>query len=185
MVTTSDKYAELTAWFMAGMRGDNVAYARFLKAVTPLLRRMARRKLPENEAEDAVQEMLISIHKARHTFDGNRPLIPWIIAIARFRITDSLRKYYAGAKYETVEVETIADTLPDVTRSHEDHESIEALLAHVPEREKRILTMMHMEGYTAKETGLKLGMNESAVKVAAHRAIKKIRQAFGGAHGYE
>ncbi len=185
MVTSSDKYAELTAWFMAGMGGDSVAYARFLRAITPLLRRATRRKLQESDAEDVVQEILVSIHKARHTYDGTRPLIPWIMAIAQFRITDQLRKYYAHARYETVDVETMADSLPDVTISHEDNESIEALLEHVPEREKRILTMLHMEGYTAKETGARMGMNESAVKVAAHRAIKKIRAAFGGAHGYE
>jgi DNA-directed RNA polymerase specialized sigma24 family protein len=38
---------------------------------------------------------------------------------------------------------------------------------------------MHVEGYTAKEVGVKLNMNESAIKVAAHRAIKKIREKFG------
>jgi DNA-directed RNA polymerase specialized sigma24 family protein len=38
---------------------------------------------------------------------------------------------------------------------------------------------MHVEGYTAKEIGNQSGMNESAVKVAARRAIKKIRERFG------
>ncbi|MBU6339547.1 MAG: hypothetical protein KGQ36_06240, partial [Rickettsiales bacterium] len=33
-------------------------------------------------------------------------------------------------------------------------------------------------GYTAKEVGKEIGMNESAVKVAAHRAVKKIKQKF-------
>ena len=41
--------------------------------------------------------------------------------------------------------------------------------------------MMHVEGFTAKEVGMKLGMKESAVKVAAHRAIKKLRGQLG--HG--
>ena len=36
--------------------------------------------------------------------------------------------------------------------------------------------MMYVEGFTARETGEKLEMNESAVKVAAHRALKKIRE---------
>jgi DNA-directed RNA polymerase specialized sigma24 family protein len=39
--------------------------------------------------------------------------------------------------------------------------------------------MMYVEGHTAKETGRRLAMNESAVKVAAHRAIKKIRDRLG------
>lgn len=53
------------------------------------------------------------------------------------------------------------------------------MLKDVPEREQKILTMMHVEGYTAKETGVRLGMKESAVKVAAHRAIKKLREKIG------
>ena len=35
---------------------------------------------------------------------------------------------------------------------------------------------MHQEGYTAKEVAEKIGMNESAVKVAAHRAYKVLRK---------
>ena len=38
---------------------------------------------------------------------------------------------------------------------------------------------MNVEGYTAKEVGAKLGMKESAVKVAAHRAYKKLRERLG------
>lgn len=185
MVTPPNKYAELTTVFMAGLRGDSIAYEHFLRTIAPLLRRTARRKLSENDVEDVVQEILISIHKARHTYDDERPLIPWIMAIAQFRITDQLRKYYAGARYETVDVETISDTLADVTLEQDTNESIEALLIDVPEREKRILTLMHVEGFTAKETGVKLGMKESAVKVAAHRAIKKIRHLLGGAYEYK
>ena len=53
------------------------------------------------------------------------------------------------------------------------------MLKDVPEHQKRILMLMHIEGYTAKEVGAQMDMNESAVKVAAHRAIKKIRKKFG------
>jgi RNA polymerase sigma-70 factor (ECF subfamily) len=35
---------------------------------------------------------------------------------------------------------------------------------------------MHQEGYTAKEVAEKIGMTESAVKVAAHRAYKILRE---------
>jgi RNA polymerase sigma-70 factor (ECF subfamily) len=55
------------------------------------------------------------------------------------------------------------------------------MLEGVGPRERKILSLMHVEGYTAKQVGAQMNMNESAVKVAAHRAIKKIREQFG--HG--
>lgn len=181
MVTASgkDKYAELTALFRAGTAGDEARYAEFLHRISALLRRVIGRKLPASDVEDVLQEILISVHKARHTYDGQRPLLPWLFAIASFRVNDHLRKLYAGARRETVDIDTLSETLADVTEPTAEAESIDALLQHVPERERRILTMMHAHGYTAKETGRQLGMNESAVKVAAHRAIKKIRETLG------
>jgi RNA polymerase sigma-70 factor, ECF subfamily len=174
----SDKYAELTALFRAGLDGNAASYNRFLRAVTPIMRRAARRKLPAADAEDALQEILISIHKARHTYDGARPIMPWLLAIAQFRINDALRKAYAGSRREMVDIDELSEVLSDVTEPPPDNESITEILQNIPEREQRILTMMHVEGYTAKETGQHLGMKESAVKVAAHRAMKKIRDTF-------
>jgi RNA polymerase sigma-70 factor (ECF subfamily) len=121
--------------------------------------------------EDVLQEVLISIHKARHTYDGERPIMPWLMSIARFRIIDHLRKHYAQMRHKTFDL----DDWDDVTEEFSSDESIDDLLGDVDAKHKEILTMMHVEGYTAKEVGAKIGMNESAVKVAAHRAIKKIR----------
>jgi len=145
-----DKYAELAALFRAGLAGDAASYNRFLQAVTPVMRRVAGRKLPPADAEDALQEILISIHKARHTYDGTRPIMPWLLAIAQFRINDALRKAYAGSRRESVNIDELAEVLADVTETQGSNESIEEILKDVPEREQRILTMMHVEGYTAK-----------------------------------
>ena len=179
MVTHTDKYNELSALLCSGLKGDHAAYAKFLESITPLLRRMAGRRLASSENEDVVQEILISIHKARHTYDGERPIMPWIISIAKFRIADHLRKHYAQMRHQTVDIHELEEILADVTENTSGNESIDELLENVPEKHKRILTMMHVEGYTAKEVGKQLDMNESAVKVAAHRAIKKIREKFG------
>ena len=178
-MVTDDYHNELTALFCAGLKGNRVAYTNFLENITPLLRRIVSKRMARADIEDVVQEILISVHKARHTYDGERPIVPWLMAIARFRISDHLRKYYAQMRHLTTDINALADMLADVTESSENNESLQVLLEDVPEKHKQILTMMHVEGYTAKETGQKLNMNESAVKVAAHRAIKKIREKFG------
>lgn len=178
MVTQNDSYKELADLLLAGLAGDNAAYATFLSSVTPMLRRMAGRRLASSDVEDVVQEILISIHKSRHTFDGMRPIMPWLVSIARFRITDHLRKHYAQMRHQSIDISELENILTDVTDESSSNESVEELLMDASDKDKKILTMMHVEGYTAKEIGKYIGMNESAVKVAAHRAIKKIREKF-------
>jgi RNA polymerase sigma-70 factor (ECF subfamily) len=179
MVTQGDKYRQLGDLLRSGLKGDQAAYAQFLSLITPLLRRMVGRRLAGPDVEDVVQEVLLSIHKARHTYDSQRPIMPWLLSIARFRITDHLRRHYAQMRHQTVDINEFENILADVTEDATDRESIDELLKGVPERQKQILTLMHVEGYTAREVGRQLGMNESAVKVAAHRALKKIREKFG------
>lgn len=178
MVTTADKYHEFAALLRAGLGGDSASYARFLNEISPLLRRMIGAKVPASDVEDVLQEVLISIHKARHTYDGLRPIMPWLAAITHFRMTDYLRKHYSSMRHQTTDIADVQEFLADVTQASGPSENIEELLKDVPEKQKQILTMMHVEGFTAKQVGEKLNMNESAVKVAAHRAIKKIREDF-------
>ncbi|MES2905503.1 MAG: sigma-70 family RNA polymerase sigma factor [Pseudomonadota bacterium] len=176
---SQNKYSELVILLRAANDGDAACYQKFLSDVSIILRRVVVRKLPANDVEDVLQDILISIHKARHTYDCERPLFPWLLTIARFRINDHLRKLYANARHELLDPDAMPGISSDVTETIEDAEYIEKLLDCVPERERKILKMMHGDGYTAKETGTHLGMNESAVKVAAHRAMKKIRMRFG------
>ena len=178
MVTIEDKNKILGDLLRCGIGGNQTAYAEFLKKISSLLRPFVAKKITSADVEDVLQEILISIHKARHTYDGERPIMPWIISIARFRIADYLRKYYAQMRHKAVDNEEMENIFADVTDDVFDNESIDELLEEVTSQNKQILTLMHVEGYTAKEVGAKIGMNESAVKVAAHRAIKKIRNKF-------
>lgn len=170
---------ELTRKLLAGLTGDSAAYAEFLHQLSPMLRRVISRKIPANDLEDVLQEVLISIHKARHTYDGQRPLMPWVMAITGFRVSDHLRRVYGEKRNQYVDIADYENLLEAVTESPGESESIEEMLQGVGQRERRILSLMHVEGYTATEVGSQLGMKESAVKVAAHRAIKRIRKQRG------
>jgi RNA polymerase sigma-70 factor, ECF subfamily len=178
MANDENQFRELAGLFRAGLANDPHAYALFLERIAPVLRRMVALRCAASEVDDVVQEILISIHKARHTYDGQRPIKPWLISIAKFRIADHLRRHYVQRRDKTVDIDELADILPDVTQTPADSESIDDLLNGIPENQKHILTLLHLEGYTAKEVGAQVGMNESAVKVAAHRALKKLRNKF-------
>lgn len=160
------------------LQGDKQAYADLLREAARLLRPFLSKRLRfEHEVDDVLQEILISIHKARHTYDGQRPCKPWLYAIARFRLQDHLRMHYADRLRQAEDIAEMENVLhDDVTETAISYESISGEIAKLPEKQAAILRLMHQQGYTAKETAQQMGMNESAVKVAAHRAYKVLRQ---------
>lgn len=160
------------------LEGDRAAYAALLRETGRLLRPfLARRLSLESEADDVLQEILISIHKARHTYDGKRPYRPWMYAIAKFRLQDYLRVHYADQLRHAEDISDLEDILgADVTEPAISYESISGEVLKLPEKQATILRLIHQEGYTSKEVATALGMTESAVKVAAHRAYKVLRQ---------
>lgn len=158
--------------------GNKGAYAELLRETARFLRPYFLRRLSfESEVDDLLQETLISIHKARHTYDGQRPYRPWVFAIAHFRLQDHLRKHYADQLRHAEDIADHENDLPeDVTETGFNYESISAEVEKLPDKQAAILRLMHREGYTAREVAEKMGMKESAVKVAAHRAYKVLRE---------
>ena len=175
MTDTTDRLETLMQQSLAG---DQRAYAELLQETTRLLRPfLSRRLINASEVDDLMQEILISIHKARHTYDGKRPYKPWIYAIARYRLQDHLRAHYADQLAQADDISELEEFLAeDVTESALSYESISGEVGKLPEKQATILRLMHQEGYTAREVAAKLGMQESAVKVAAHRAYKVLRE---------
>jgi hypothetical protein len=59
--------------------GDASAYAALLGEVAALAREMVRRRfgfLQPQDVEDLVQDVLLSVHAARSTYDPGRPFLP-------------------------------------------------------------------------------------------------------------
>jgi len=160
------------------LKGDKTAYSRLLQETARILRPyLAKRINFAHDVEDVLQEILISIHKAKHTYDGLRPYKPWVFAIANFRLKDYLRSHYGDnlRNYSDLsEAENISDE--NVTKSELSYESIKEEIDKLPSKQAQILELIHNEGYTSKEVAVKMSMTESAVKVAAHRAYKVLRE---------
>lgn len=169
---------DLETLMRQSLAGDQRAYAALLRETVRLLRPfLSRRIYASTEVDDVLQEILISIHKARHTYDGLRPYKPWMYAIAKFRLQDHLRTHYANQLYGAEDLSAWEDILSDdVTETGFSYESISGEVEKLPEKQAMILRLIHQEGYTSKEVAEKMGMNESAVKVAAHRAYKILRE---------
>jgi RNA polymerase sigma factor (sigma-70 family) len=160
----------------AALAGDSSAYRKFLVQVAPAIRAMVRRKLaflaaPRCDAEDIVQETLLAIHLKRQTWDTTRPIAPWVAAIARHKLIDSLRRSGNGR------VDISVDDLPEALAPAIEVQSrgdLDRLLAHLQDRPRSIVKALSTDGASVKETAQRFGMSEGAVRVVLHRAIRKL-----------
>ena len=167
---------ELAGWMRAANAGDQTAYRRALERIAKLLRARVRRGLAKigrgpEDAEDIVQEALLAVHLKRQTWDADKPVEPWVAAIARYKLVDHLRR---RGFHNHVDIDEIADTLaavPDETAAAIDRDH---LLSALPERQRQIVEAFSIEGLSAREVSDRMGMTEGAVRVALHRALKRM-----------
>jgi RNA polymerase sigma-70 factor (ECF subfamily) len=145
--------------------------------VTVWLRIVVRRGLTAAgrgtaDSEDVVQETLLAMHLKRDTWDGTRPLGPWLRAIARHKLADHLRR---RGFHDHVDIDDHADTR-ELSVEAEAPATIESrrMLESLPERQRRIVQEISIEGRQAAEVARRLGMSEGAVRVALHRALKAL-----------
>jgi RNA polymerase sigma-70 factor (ECF subfamily) len=159
-------------------RGDAVAYRQLLQELASLLRRSAGRhgsKCSPEDIEDAVQETLLALHLKRHTWDECRPLLPWIRAILQNKVTDALRR--RGGRVH-LSIDDIAETLADVPIEAASRVDTEVVLANLKGRQRDVVVLISIEGGSARQVAVRLGMTEVAVRVCLHRALKAMARTF-------
>lgn len=176
-MNSSSREEEWTILMRAAIAGDAHAYRQFLLLVTPDLRAMARShqrsfRVSDADVEDVVQEVLLTVHLKRGTWDSSRPIGPWLAAIVRNKLIDGIRR---RGRYVYVPIENVIDTLQaeEPSRGHETHD-IESLLRNLKPRQQHIVRSISLNGHSIQETASRLRMREGAVRVALHRALKAL-----------
>ena len=173
----SAREEEWAGWMRSAMNGDTQAYNRFLSAVTPHLRAMARRRCdqfgaPASEAEDVVQEVLLAVHLKRGTWDPARPIGPWLSTIVRNKLIDSLRR---RGRHIDVPIDDVMATLEAEEQANNlDRLDAEHMLERLKDPQRDIVRSISIEGAGIRETAERLKMTEGAVRVSLHRALKAL-----------
>ncbi len=166
-------------WAIAAQSGDKKSYANLLSALHPYIKNVVYKNVNSPEvAEDIAQEVLISVHKSLKTYQPKKPFKPWLMSIINFRKIDYLRKYYAGREDVTSTIEDNPEYISEnVTNDAHAGElrDIENALKQLPQKQQDIFRKIKIEGYTAQEVANEMEMNDSAVKVSAHRTMKKLQ----------
>ena len=171
------KAGDWTDLMRQAVAGDGAAYHRLLKEIAPVLRATALRGLaragqPPDSCEDIVQEILLAVHLKRHTWDPTAPFGPWLFAIARNKLIDTLRRRGRGV---FVDIDELADILPgEPEKETASTREVDQQLDRLPVRQRDVVRLIAVDGASISETAKKLAMSEGAVRVALHRGLSSI-----------
>ena len=185
MNETVDPGRRLSLLMAAAQTGDRAAYRDLLGEAAVMVRRMLRGRfpfLPAHDIEDLVQDVLLSLHQVRATYDSARPFMPWLMAIARNRIADGARRYARRSANE-VAVEEYPETsdpaeanTPEET--YRDPEALRQAVRELPKGQRVAIELLKLRELTLKEAAVVSGMSVAALKVASHRATRALRVAL-------
>lgn len=169
---------DLGCLMAAAQKGNAEAYERLLRQLLPPLRAFIIRRLRDSSAsEDVVQNVLLSIHRARHSYTAGRPFEPWFWTIARNATVDALRKRTQRLQREaSLEgLELAGDGLRRLEAASPLTSSLRSALGELPAAQREAVELIHLHQLSVREAASRLGVTPGALKVRAHRGYKALR----------
>jgi RNA polymerase sigma-70 factor (ECF subfamily) len=133
-----------------------------------------------------VQDVLLTVHAIRHTYDPHRPFGPWLVAIAKRRIIDRLRRQGRTRTREVVlDFEDVTLSTPGANLGEADWNKrvLEDAIERLPPGQRDAVRLLKLQELSLQQAALASGMSVAALKVAMHRAMKNLRKMLTNSGG--
>jgi RNA polymerase sigma factor (sigma-70 family) len=129
-----------------------------------------------SDAEDAVQETFLKIHRAASTYTGEASFSTWIFRILVNTCYDHLRK--RRRRIEEANIDDVVETAERTAPSVDDAKRItlRKLLDELPEQRRSVFTLFEIEGLSHAEIGEILGISEGNSKWILFATKKDLQQ---------
>lgn len=167
----------------AAIARDRRAANDLIKLIYPRVVVFCRSKLSSHgypTPEDVAQDVCIAVAKALPRYqDAGAPFMAFVYQVARNKITDAYRsrqRDMSDPAEELPEEESFQDSPEEVYLSHDSCNDLVKKLDILSEKSKEILLLRVVHGYTAEETAEIVGSKPTAVRVAQHRAVAKLKK---------
>jgi RNA polymerase sigma-70 factor (ECF subfamily) len=183
---TPDQEQQAGRWMRDAQAGDAPAYEELLRLIAREARGFVGRRVAWADwTEDVVQDVLLTVHKTRHTYDPSRPFGPWFYAIASSRLIDTLRARRRLTTREVVDEDALAQqSAPEPPEGRSDvREVLAQAVARLPRVQREIVSLLKYEDLSVRDVAVRLGMTEGAVKAMASRGYKVLRRSVGAVKG--
>lgn len=171
--------------------GDKAALGEILRIAHPLVHRFCSNRMREDfdlgaTADDLTQDVCVALMKAVPKYrDQGRTLLSFIYGVAAHKVSDArraARSWHSLLDSTNVVAAQEAISTDDGPEQRallgELRDDIRALFDALPSRQKLILHMRIVLEMSAAQTARALGTTPSAVRVAQHRALSRLRAEF-------
>lgn len=159
---------ELLERFRVGDEGAvKAVYERFRGPVFAIALSILRDR---DRAADATQQTFLKAWRAASTYDTDRPIKPWIYAIARRTAIDIYRKASRVIVSEEVDHVTISPGLETAWEVFE----VRAAVDELPDEERQVIKLSHFDGLTHQEIADHIGIPIGTVKSRSYRAHQRL-----------
>ena len=175
--TGSDE-ARWSALMQSAQNGNERDYQCLLRELSRVIDRYLRTRIGHHHfIEDCVQDTLVAIHKARHTYNPRRRFRPWLFAIVRHKAIDTLRRQ----RSQRDAVERYRQELQSRVMSPEEATADTRwlpgrLLEALSPQYREAITLTKINGLSTAEAAATLHISEGALKVRIHRAIGRLKR---------
>jgi RNA polymerase sigma factor (sigma-70 family) len=160
-------------------QGDTAAYEQLLNELGPVLLGYVRKRVFNADmVPDVYQEVLLTFHKARHSYEPDRPFGPWLFTVARNSMLDALAK-----NRRFVEREIAMEELPETGTVELDgslSDELDQALKALPPFNRQAIELLKLRGLSLEEAAVELKITVSALKVRAHRGYRQLREILKG-----
>lgn len=183
-VDAQDNAADLrrSGWMAAAQAGDGAAYQTLLRDCLPVIKSIVRRRgVPADRVDDVVQNVLLTIHRARQTYDPRRSFTAWMSVIAERRAVDLLRRIRRQDLREVhapLAFESHADETADPARGVAHAEAsgtVARALESLPARQREAVQHLVLEERSLAAAAALTRRSKVSLKVNLHRALKALR----------
>jgi RNA polymerase sigma-70 factor (ECF subfamily) len=175
-IAVDEGWGEILA---AAQKGDVAAYNLFIVSVTPFISALIRKRLWATDGhDDVLQEVLLTVHRIRHTYEAGRPIKPWLATIAARRSIDESRR---RARISAMEVHDAGgyQAFADPQARDEARNAAQALkrmTSGLSPVQQQALDLVKLKEMSLVEASIVSGRSVGCLKVNIHRAMKRMRQ---------
>jgi RNA polymerase sigma-70 factor (ECF subfamily) len=153
------------------------------RTLGPLVLSYLSRYVPQADLEDVMQRVFYEVWRAHDRYDPSRSLRGWVLAIARKRAIDHLRK----RRDIVVPMEAMREIVGEDGRDTADRlvwaDEVRVALHQLPDQQQQVIEMAYFDGYTQSEIALALDIPLGTVKTRTSRGLQRLAGLLEGTRG--
>ena len=176
-VTTSTRGDEDHRLAGACAAGDTAVFEEIYRKFGDRMKSIAWNHLgSRSDAEDAVQETFLKVHRAAKTYSGEASFSTWLFRILINTCCDALRKRRRRIEETSFDdtPETAVRTAPNVDEAKRI--TLRKLLGELNEQRRTVFTLFEIEGLSHAEIGQILGVTEANSKWILFSTKKELQE---------